>query len=146
MSELAERQELLDVLTGEVLPASPENAHAILQRIEEQEARLRVAKAAITAYVEDESKKEGTKTFNVPGGKLVLEGGPTTVVEGNELAQLLRDAGMSDERIAEIVSEEVTYKVNRAKLNQATAANDDYKAAADLCTSTVMKPWRAKAR
>jgi hypothetical protein len=146
MNELAEREALIDVFTGEVLPATPQNAHSILSRLDEIEAKVRVARAAITAYVEAESKQQGTKTFDVPGGKLVLEGGPTTVVEGNELAQLLSEAGMSEERIAEIVQPVVTYKVNRAKLKQATAANDDYKAAAELVTSTELKPWRAKAR
>jgi hypothetical protein len=146
MTELAERHELLDVLTGEVLPATPENAHAILARIAETEAAIRTAKASLTEYVREESERHGTKTFTVPGGKLVLEGGPETVVEGHELAQLLREAGLPEERIAEVVTEEITYKVNRRVLNQMAASNPDYKAAANLVTTTVEKPYRAKAK
>lgn len=146
MSELAPRSELLDVVTGELLPATPENAHAILARIAAQEQTLRTAKSALTEYVIEESTRQGTKTFNTPDGKLVLEGGPETVVEGHELAQLLLAAGMPEENVSAIVTEEITYKVNRAKLKQATSANPDYQAAADLVTTTVEKPWRARAK
>ena len=145
-SDLSPRAQFPDVVSGEVLPATPENAFHVLTQIAEAEAKLRTLKAAITDYVRDESERLGTKTINVPGGKLVLEGGPEQQVEGHELRQLLAEAGMPEERIAEVVTEEVTYKVNRRILNQMTASNGDYKAAAELVTSEVEKPYRAKAK
>lgn len=146
MSELAPRSELFDVVTGELLPATPENAHAILARLAEMEQNIRTAKSAITEYVIEESARQGTKTFDTPSGKLVLEGGPETVVEGHDLAKLLREAGCPEARIKDVVTEEISYKVNRRVLNQMVKANPDYAAAAELTTSTVGRPWRAKAK
>jgi hypothetical protein len=145
-TDLSPRSFFVDVLTGEQLPATHENAYAALSKIAEMEARIRTLKSAITEYVQEETKRLGTKTLNVPGGKVVLEGGPEKQVEGHELAQLLADAGMPQERIKEVVHEEVTYKVDRRVLNQMAASNPDYKAAADLVTSEVEKPFRAKAK
>lgn len=146
MSEMAPRSELLDVLTGELLPATPENAHAILARLAEMEQTIRTAKSSITEWVIEESSRQGTKTFDTPNGKLVLEGGPETVVEGHDLARLLREAGCPEARIKDVVTEEITYKVNRRVLNQLIAANPDYAAAAELTTSTVERGYRAKAK
>jgi hypothetical protein len=146
MSEMAPRSELLDVLTGEVLPATPENAHAILAHIADMEQTIRTAKAAITDYVIEESVRQGTKTFDIHGSKLVLEGGPTDVVEGHDLAMLLREAGCPEQRIKDVVTEEVTYKVNRRVLAQLIAANPDYRTAAELTTTTVERPWRVRAK
>ncbi len=144
--DLSPRAQFPDIVTGEVLPATPENAHHVLRQIAESEQRLRDLKAAITDWARDESERLGTKTFNVTGGSVVLTGGPTAVIEGQELAQLLREAGCPEERIAEVVTEEITYKVNRRVLNQLTGANADYKAAAELVTTEVEKPWRASAK
>lgn len=143
---MAPRSELIDVLTGEVLPATPENAHAILARIAEMEQTIRTAKSAITEYVIEESIRQGTKTFDVNGSKLVLEGGPSKQIEGHELAQLLREAGCPEQRIKDVVTEEITYKVNQRVLAQLVAANSDYATAAELTTTTVEKPYRARAK
>lgn len=146
MSELVPHERFPDVLTGEVLPATPANAHKALTAVKEMEAKLRMVKAAVLDYIIEESRRQGTKTFNVDGGKIELSGGPSTEIDGQSLAQLLLDAGMPQDRVSEIVIEEISYKVNRAKLKQATSANPDYQAAAELCTHEVEKPWRASAK
>ena len=145
-SDLSPRASFPDVVTGEALPATPSNAHHVLSQIAEMEAKLRTLKAHITDWVLEESQRQGTKTLYVESGKVVLEGGPETVVDGHDLALLLRDSGLPEERIAEVVEEIVTYKVNRRVLNQMAGANENYRVAAEMTTTTVEKPYRAKAR
>ena len=145
MSELAPRSELLDVLTGEIVEATPVNAARALAAIKQMEARLRDVKAAVTAYVIEESQRQGTKTFHTPDGDLVLTGGASTVIDPHILADQLREAGCPEDVIGQVVKEEVvtTYKVDRNRLRSMTSANDDYKAAAELATSTVENTYRA---
>lgn len=143
---MAPRSELLDVVTGEVLPATTENAHRALSTIKQMEARLRDAKAVVTDFLIEESQRQGTKTFHTPDGDLVLTGGVGTEIDAQTLAQLLREEGCPEERVDEVVVAEISYKVNRSVLRQLTGANPNYKAAADLATHEVEKPYRVSVK
>ena len=145
-SDLSPRASFPDVVTGEVLPATPENAHRVLMAVKEMEVKLRTVKSAVTAYVLEESQRVGTKTFNVRGGKVELTGGPTSEIDPVALGQLLREAGCPEDRIDEVIVATITYKVNRSVLRQLTSANGDYAAAADLATQPVEKDYRASAK
>jgi hypothetical protein len=146
MGELAPRSEFPDVLTGEVLPATAENAYRALTAVDQMQARLRDVRAAITDFMVEEAKRQGTKTFHTTDGDVSVSGGVATEIDAQTLAQLLREAGCPEERIDEVVVAHIEYKVNRNVLRQLTGANSDYKAAADLATHEVEKPWRASAK
>lgn len=146
MSDLATRTELVDVSTGEFLPATPENAHRALTALNAMSDRLKEVRAAVTEYLIEESRRQGTKTLHTPGGDLVLSGGRGTEYDAEALAECLREAGCPEERIDEVVTAEITYKVNRSVLRQLTAANEDYQAAAELARRDVEKPFRASAK
>jgi len=139
-------EHLLDVITGEVLPATPENAARVLDAAREMKVRLGAVVQEATDYLLEESRRQGTKTLAAAGAKVVLSGGPESVFEGQELAQALRDAGCPEERIGEAVTETVSYKVNHAVLRQLAAANPDYAAAIESVRQTVERPYRASVK
>lgn len=145
-AELAVPEVLLDVMTGEVLPATTENAHQALVAIREREQQLREVKAAVTAFMLEQSRVQGTKTFHAAGGDVVLSGGSAIEYDAEALADCLREAGCPEERIDEAVVATVSYAVNRSVLRQLVSANPDYKAAAELAEREVVKPWRATAK
>jgi hypothetical protein len=150
MSEMAPRSELLDVLTGEVLPATTENAHRALTSIREMEVRLRDVKSAVTYFVIEESKRLGTRTFHTSTGDLSLTGGPGVDYDAEKLADCLREAGCpeqriyndSDDEVEGVIQIEQTFKVRKTILKQLMAANPDYKAAAELAEVPTEKPYR----
>lgn len=137
---------LLNVGTGELLPATVENALTVLEVAREIEANLRAVKQAATLFLVEESQRQGTKTFHTPGGKLELSGGPSVEYDAADLMEALREAGCPEGRISAAVEETVTYKVNRSVLRQLVGANEDYAAAAELAERNVEKPWRASVK
>ena len=144
-AELVAPATLVDVSTGELLEATPDNAHRVLQAARDLEQRIREVKAAVTDWVLAESQRQGTKTLHSAGGDLVLSGGPAVDYDPSDLAQLLRDAGCPEDRVDAVVVPEITYKVNRSVLRQLVAANADYGAAADSARREVVKPYRVSA-
>src|SRR5215472_4949777 len=111
MSELSVIRELLDVSTGEVLPATPESAHRVLTALNEMSDRLKEVRATVTEYLIEESRRQGTKTLHTPGGDLVLSGGRGSEYDAEALADCLREAGCPEDRIDEVITATITYKV-----------------------------------
>jgi maltooligosyltrehalose synthase len=137
---------LLNVATGELLPATVENAATVLEVAREIEANLRAVKAAATAWLVEEAMRQGTKTFHVGQKKIELTGGNVVEYDADDLVEALRAAGCPEARIAEAVEETVSYKVNRSVLRQLVGANPAYKAAAESTQHVVNKPIRASVK
>jgi hypothetical protein len=144
--EIAEQRHLVDVLSGEALPATTENAHRVLTVGRDLKRRIDDEIGAATDFLLEQSRREGTKTFHTAAGDVSLSGGPTVEYDAHTLEELLREAGCPEDRIRAVVKEEITYKVDRAVLRQLVAANPDYAAAADLAKRDIEKPWRATAK
>lgn len=145
-TELATITELLDVQTGEVLPATATNAAIVLLAAREMKIKINDVIAGATAYLVAESVHYGTKTFNLGPGTVVLSGGPTVEYDAVDLMEALRMAGCPEDRIEAAVIAEISYKVNRSVLRQLAAANENYKAAIELAERTIEKPMRASVR
>lgn len=146
MSELAVVTELLDVSSGEILPATIENAATVLLAAREMKQKVDTVIRGATAYLASESAHHGIKTFDLPAGKVTLTGGMTVEYDAADLMEALRVADCPEERINEACVAEVSYKVNRSVLRQLAAANPDYKAAIELGERHIDKPWRASVR
>lgn len=146
MSELATVSQLLDVETGEVLPANVENAATVLQAARNMKGRIQDVIAEATAFLVGEAAHRGTKTFNGAYGTVSLTGGTSVEYDAVDLMEALRIAGCPEDRIADAVTTEISYKVNRAVLRQLVAANPDYRAAVELAERSVEKPYRASIR
>lgn len=99
----------------------------VLTRIRELERELREAKSLLTDELSLEFSRQGKKTLEFNGVKAELRGG-TEIVWDIETLEQLRDLGLPEERMDELVKAEVTYKVNTAVAKQLAAANSDYAA------------------
>lgn len=119
-------QELVVPTTGEVI--SREDASGclrVLNEIRELEAKLRELKGALTEALSEEFARQGTKTLELNGVKAELRGG-SEIVWDVEVLDLLRDEGLPEDRMAALVTTEVTYKVNARVAKQLSAANPAY--------------------
>jgi hypothetical protein len=145
MTELALNEEtlLVNVETGEQMRATVDNAAEVLDAARRMKRRLDEVIGAATSYLLAESQTRGTKTLPFTHGKVELSGGLTVDYDPVDLVEALREAGCPEERIAEAVVEEISYRVNRSVLRQLAGANPDYRAAVELAERTVERPWRA---
>lgn len=140
MGELAVQETLLDVRTGEVLDATPENAVGLLRALRDYSRGVReIIKHCETILVE-ESRRQGTKTLRFGGYEATVKGGSDLVWDVQELMDGLRDVGCPEDRINALVTQEVSYKVSAAVARQLEAANEDYASVIDRCRHRVEKP------
>lgn len=133
----------LDVRTGEVLEPTIANAAQALDSCRAMKTQADDLIKEITAWAVEQSQERGTKTLHALDASLTVSGGPTVDYDPEKLMEALEVAGCPQDRIIAAVQPTVTYKVNRAVLNQLVAANPDYKAAAELARVDVEKPYRA---
>jgi hypothetical protein len=148
MSELATQDHtgLLNVETGELLPATIDNAVAALIAARNMKERVNEIVSETTAFLVSESTRLGTKTLPAGSTTVSLSGGVSDEYDAHDLMQLLRESGCPEDRIEQAVTTEISYKVNRAVLRQLAAANPDYKAAIELARREVERPYRASVR
>lgn len=139
-------RELVNVVTGERLPATVENAAAVLDAAREMKNRIQGVIRDTEDFLATESRTAGTKTFHVPGFKVELSGGPSVSYDVDRLREALQEADCPEERIDEVIVATVTYSVNRSVLRQMTGANPDYKAAAELAEIHDETPLRASVK
>lgn len=137
-TDLAQTQSFLDVTTGELLPATVDNAAQVIQACRLQKDRLNDLVAEATRFLVDQAAVQGTKTL----GRVTLSGGPAEDYDAADLMEALRAADCPEARIEEAVVAHITYKVNRSVLRQLAAANPDYKAAIELARRDVERAWR----
>lgn len=145
-TELDTRRQLLDVLTGEVLEATPASAARVIVAAREMKSRIQDVIRDATDYLREQSMREGTKTFETANGKVTLGGGETVEYDVHDLREALTAADCPEDRITDAIKEEISYKVDRSVLRQLAAANPDYKAAIDLAERRVEKPYTASVR
>lgn len=121
---------LVNVETGEALPASLESAAVVIEAARRMKTRLSLIIEDATAYVAEESRLRGAKTLHEGGGmRLVLSGGESVDYDPELLRRRLTEAGCPEARIGECITEEISYKVNKSVLKQLAGANPDYRAA-----------------
>ncbi len=136
-------EDLLNVETGELLPATIDNAATVIQAARTMRSRLHDVVAQATAWLAEESARQGTKTLHAGASSVVLSGGPTDEYDPLELMNYLRNAGLPEQRVDDAVTTIIDYKVNRSVLRQLAAANPEYADAIEQAKRTVEKPMRA---
>ncbi len=135
--------DLLNVETGELLPATVDNAAAVILAARTMRSRLHDVVAQATAWLAEESARQGTKTLAAGSSSVVLSGGMTDEYDALELMNYLRNAGCPEQRVDDAVTTIIDYKVNRSVLRQLAAANPEYADAIEQAKRTVEKPMRA---
>lgn len=125
--------------SGEIIdPADTARVAEAYHEVERLEAAARRAKAALGDVLRDHASVVGAKTFRVGGHKVEISGGERTTYDGDALAEDLRVAGMPESAVDEIVTQEVTTKVDARRLKQAARANEKYAEAMDRHATVVV--------
>jgi hypothetical protein len=136
-------RDLVDPRSGELLPATPENAAELLQAARDIRQRILRFVKDCEAVLVDESRRQGSKTLHLPTGKVTITGGPGGGLDWNmELLERLRDLGLPEHRWDELVVATVTYKVSAKVANQLAAANPDYADVIDRAKLCPDVSWR----
>lgn len=134
--------------SGEVVSLAEEVSCAVaLDEVRRMQAHLAEAVRVLSAAIAARAAVLGTKTVNLSGGrKAEVRGGEETVYDAAELERLLRIAGIPEDRLAEIVKTEITYKVDAREAKRAAAANPEYARALDAASTTVERPYSVTIR
>ncbi len=138
-------QELLDVRTGELVPATPAKATELLVAAREMRSRLMLLVKDCEAVLLDESRKQGTKTLHFDEGTATITGG-TELVWNTDILLELRNRGLPEERYNELVVAHVTYKVDARVAKQLEAANEAYAEVIRMARSYEPKPYRVNVK
>lgn len=138
-------ENLLDVRTGELVPATPENAAELLFAAREMRAKMMSLVKDCEAVLLDESRRQGTKTLHLPQGTATISGGSELEWDLGTLLDL-KELGLPDERYDELVVATTTYKVDARVANQLASANPAYAEVIDRARTTVEKPWRVSVK
>lgn len=121
--------DLIVLPTGELISLDNPAACAVaLDELRTLESRIKEMKAILVDAIENYATAAGAgKTLHLDGGvQAVLKNDKTVVWDAQLLEADLREAGMSEERIREIVVEEVSYKVAAAEAKKAASVNPAY--------------------
>lgn len=144
---LQERNILLNPETGEILPATAENAAVVLQALRRTEDRIKDAKRYCTDILVMESKRQGTKTMHMPDGSIAtIHGGSEVVWDVEKLQDALVEAGLPEDRLEDLISTTVEFKINNSVARQLAAANPAYAEAIEAAKQRVPAPERASVR
>lgn len=124
--------------TGQVVDRDDVPALAVtLADVREHEARVAEVKRGLSQALAEQAELRGTRTLNLGDGRKAKVSGDTeTVYDAEAIETDLRAAGMPEDRIREIVREEVTYRVVAVEANRAAKANPAYAAIIDRHKTT----------
>lgn len=109
----------------------------LLDEIRTLEGLLGSAKQRLTHAIVERASADGVKSYDLPGRmRAEVRAGTSTTIDPQMLEDGLRKAGMSDERIGEIVSPSVSWSVDAREAKKAASVNEDYAKALAKASST----------
>ncbi len=148
MSETSTDLAIIVPVTGQVVNLEDyRECSQALDSIRDIEADLRRIKAELCRAIAFEAERQGTKSLPLPDGrKAMLSGGVETTYDEQKMEEGLRAAGMPEERIREIVVEEVSYKVRAVEAKRAASANAEYAFVIDGARVELDTPVRVSIR
>lgn len=115
--------------TGELVNLDDPSACAVaLDELRTLEGKIKDLKATLADAISQYAEHAGAgKTLNLTGGvRAILRNDKQVVWDAQQLETDLRAAGMPEERIREIVVEEVSYKVAANEAKKAASVNQAY--------------------
>lgn len=129
--------------SGEIVALDDPAACAkALAALREFKRRVDGARADLEAALVHHAQHAGTKTLHLDGATVKVAGGEAVEWDVTVLLGLL-DAGLPAERYAQLVREEVTYKVDaRVAKSVEAAGNPEYARIIASARRTVSRPWR----
>lgn len=109
-----------------------------LDELRDLESRIKELKGVLTDAIKAESTHWGGKTLTLPGGiQATIKNDNKVYWDAQLLESKLREAGMPEERIRQIVVEEVSWSVQAVEAKKAAAANPDYAACVEAARTVV---------
>lgn len=134
-------QELVIPTTGEIVDLTDAPACvSALDSIRDYESRIRELKAILTRAIIEEATRLGVRSIELPNGdRAEISAGMETVYDAQTIEAGLREAGMPEERIRDIIEETVSYKVSANEAKKAAKANPMYGAIIDANSSEHQK-------
>lgn len=141
-------EELAIPFTGEIVSLSDAAAMArALEDIRDIESQFRAIKTTFSLAFQVLAATAGTKTIELTDGrKAVVSGGKEMSYDAEQLEIGLRDAGMPEARIREIVELTYTYRVKAVEAKRAAAANPVYADILAMCSTETETPTRVSIR
>jgi hypothetical protein len=136
---------LLDVRSGELVPATPAKAVELLGAARDMRARILDLVKDCEAVLLEESRLQGTKTLHLDGGTAEITGGAGIDWNLGVLTELL-DLGLPQARYDDLVTEVTTYKVDARVAKQLEASNENYAEVIERARIRVEKPWRVSVK
>jgi hypothetical protein len=119
-------EELVNPLDGELVKTSDLAAVGdALDRLKEHKRQVDAVIAQFTDAVVLESRRQGSKTLHAGGMELKVSADNEVVWDVTILPELL-ERGLPQDRYDELVTVEVTHKVNAAVANQIAGANPEF--------------------
>ena len=118
----------LTLPTGEIVDlADADSCAKALAAVREIEAHVREVKGAIIEALSEEAKRRGENVIELSDGSRVqVKRNYEISWDTEKLENDLMALGMPEERIREIVVQEVTYSVKAVEANKAAKANPEY--------------------
>ena len=140
--QVAKRDLPIDQRLGELDLDNVVECAVLLDDIRTLEAQLAAAKARVTAAIVARATVDGETSYDLPGRmRATITSGKRSSVAADVLEAKLREAGMPESRIGEIVQQEVSYKVDLRAAKKAGTANPAYaQALADATTVHESQP------
>ncbi len=147
MTDLVTIQNVLNPVTGELIPADDTNGVAeAVKGLRALNAQIRDAIADATVILVAESKRQGTKTLALQDVTVEIRGGTETVWDIEAIQHAMDALGLPAERMDALIKTEVTYKVDARVAKQLAGANEDYAAVLESAKTTVEKPYYVRVK
>jgi hypothetical protein len=137
---MGEGTELVVPGSGEVVSLdNAQDCAATITYLRDLETDIKAAKRELTDALVSYKERIGKPTFEVGLYKITVSADSGTTYDAEAIEQGLRELGMPEERIREIVVEEITYKVNPVEAKRAAKANPAYAKVIEAASTPYVK-------
>lgn len=131
--------------TGEIVElAEPDRVALALETVRRLKRELDDARAVLEDALRYESERAGSRTLHLGELTAVVTGGEKVEYDAEQVLAQLRDAGLPEDRLNELVGVRVEYRVDQRVARSVAASNPTYAAALDRCRRVVPAPWRVQ--
>jgi hypothetical protein len=130
-------------LTGEYVELdNPAEVATALESVRRMKRDLDDVRATLEDALRVASERAGSRTLHLDDVTAIVSGGEKVEYDAEELAAALRTAGLPEQRLAELIVETVSYRVDQRVARSVEASNPRYAAALERCRRVVPAPWR----
>lgn len=133
--------------TGELVDLrDPAAVARALRDLRAHDQQIRTAKSILTDALAAEAERQGSKTLHLEGvGKVEMQGGPGSSLHWDiDMLDLLREEGLPEERWNQLVTMEVSYKINASVAKSIAGANARYAEIISAAQTRSDRNWSAR--